>query len=139
MLTYSANLVIITFGTHIVTGYAEDSFINLEKDGDGVTRYVGADGEVARSMSLNKCYNITLTLSGASPTNDYLMNLWNKDQQRGDGIEPITVKDLAGGRLFNANECWIVNPPAYNPGATLPDMEWTLNTGKADYVSENIA
>lgn len=46
--TYNPKEVLVSFDTHSVTGYAEDSFINLEKNGDGITDVVGCDGEQIR-------------------------------------------------------------------------------------------
>lgn len=47
--TYNPKEVNIAIGTHIVTGYAEDSFVSIEPSGDGTTKKIGADGEVTRS------------------------------------------------------------------------------------------
>ena len=49
--TYNPKEVNIAIGTHIVTGYAEDSFVSIEPSGDGTTKKIGADGEVTRSIS----------------------------------------------------------------------------------------
>ena len=48
--TYNPKEVIVTCGTHIVTGYADDSFISIEPNGDGITKKTGCDGEIARSI-----------------------------------------------------------------------------------------
>ena len=48
--TYNPKEVLISFGTHSVTGYAEDSFVNLEKNGDGISDVIGCDGEQIRSL-----------------------------------------------------------------------------------------
>ena len=39
--TYNPKEVIVTCGTHIVTGYADDSFISIEPNGDGITKKTG--------------------------------------------------------------------------------------------------
>ena len=44
--TYNPKEVIVTCGTHIVTGYADDSFISIEPNGDGITKKTGCDGEI---------------------------------------------------------------------------------------------
>lgn len=41
--TYNPKEINIAFGSHIVTGYAEDSFVSIEPSGDGTTKKVGAD------------------------------------------------------------------------------------------------
>lgn len=36
--TYDPKEVVVACGTHIVSGYADDSFINIEPNGDGITK-----------------------------------------------------------------------------------------------------
>ena len=43
--TYFSKKVTVTAGYHIVTGFAEDSFVSIEETGDGVQSVAGADGE----------------------------------------------------------------------------------------------
>ncbi len=42
--TYNPKEVTMALGNHIVTGYADDSFITIDPNGDGVTKKVGCDG-----------------------------------------------------------------------------------------------
>lgn len=44
--TYNPKEVTIALGNHIVAGYADDSFITIDPNGDGVTKKVGCDGEI---------------------------------------------------------------------------------------------
>ena len=60
--TYNPKEITISLGTHIVTGYGEDSFVTIEANTDGITKKVGCDGEVVRSISPDHTYNISLTL-----------------------------------------------------------------------------
>ena len=39
--TYNPKEVVIACGSHIVTGIADDSFISIEANGDGITKKVG--------------------------------------------------------------------------------------------------
>ena len=57
--TYNPKEVLISFGTHSVTGYAEDSFVSLEKNGDGISDVIGCDGEQIRSLDPDDTWNIT--------------------------------------------------------------------------------
>ena len=49
--TYDPKKVLIACGTHSVTGLADDAFVSVEPAGEGVTRKVGCDGEIVRSIS----------------------------------------------------------------------------------------
>ena len=39
--TYNAKEVTIACGSHIVTGVADDSFVSIEPNGEGITKKVG--------------------------------------------------------------------------------------------------
>lgn len=51
-----------------LTGFAEGSFISIEKDEDSITPVVGAKGNVAVARSNNRMYTVTLTLDQTSPS-----------------------------------------------------------------------
>ena len=58
--TYSPDDVKIIFGAFpIASGLADGTFINVDPMGDGTTSQAGADGEVARAMSLDRRYQVT--------------------------------------------------------------------------------
>ena len=52
MQTYNPKKITIAFGTHIVTGYADDSFVTITAAGDGTTFKQGCDGEIIRSVPM---------------------------------------------------------------------------------------
>ena len=60
--TYNPKEVTIALGNHIVVGYADDSFITIDPNGDGVTKKVGCDGEIVRSISPDDTYIVKLTV-----------------------------------------------------------------------------
>lgn len=137
--TYDAKRVVITIGSHTVTGYAEDTFINIEPEGDGTTAVSGADGEVARSLSNNPLNTITLTLQQTSPSNGILSTILTLDKAGGKlGILPFTVRDLRGNTVFAASQCWVTNFAAIEFGSEIGDREWTLMAvATAVYVGGN--
>jgi hypothetical protein len=125
--TYDPKRIIITIGSHVVSGYAEDTFISIEETGDGVSAMAGADGEVGRSVSNNPLHDITLTVMATSPTNDYLSRLRQRDRASGGaGVVPFTLRDLNGTTLFVASQAWVVKMPTQEYGATLGEREWAL-------------
>lgn len=132
--TYNPKEVLISFGTHSVSGYAEDSFVNLEKNGDGISDVIGADGEQIRSLDPDDTWNITLTLLQESVTNSWLQNMHDKDRATGDGMFPVTVKDLRGETLFSCEQAWVTIAAARPFGRTAQNREWTFRTGEADLI-----
>ena len=132
MLTYDPRRVEIIYGTKRLTGMADDDMVTIEPLGDGAVQYVGADGEVARSMDPNRTYKITVNLASTSKSNDYLSKVYNLDRKTGNGILPLMVKDLSGTTLFSAEEAYIANYPQAKKGREVDGQEWVFNTGNVD-------
>lgn len=132
MKTYNPKQVSIALGNHIVTGYAEDTFVNIEQQTDGITMKVGCDGEVVRSVSPDNSFNITLSLLMYSPTNKFLNNKRKQDRDYGNGTFPVIIKDILGNTLFTTNEAWVVKAPAFGYGRESANREWVLACGEGD-------
>ena len=60
--TYNPKEVVISAGPHIVTGIADDSFVTIEANGDGITKKVGCDGEIVRAVSPDGTYKVKIAL-----------------------------------------------------------------------------
>lgn len=134
--TYSAKDVLIAFGSHAVTGTADDSFVTIEPNGDGVMKKVGCDGEVVRAISPDGTYKIKVSLLQTSPTNSYLQNKYNQDRQNGEGTFPVLIKDIRGGVVFSAGCGWVVKPPSRGYGKDSNNREWEIDTGNDAFLSE---
>ena len=132
MLTYDPRRVEIIYGTKRLTGMADDDMVTIEPLGDGAVQYVGADGEVARSMDPNRTYKITVNLASTSKSNDYLSKVYNLDRKTGNGILPLMVKDLSRTTLFSAEAAYIANYPHAKKGREIDGQEWVFNTGNVD-------
>lgn len=127
--TYSAKQVIVALGSHAVTGFADDSFVTIEKNGDGITKTVGCDGEIVRSIDPDNTYKVKISLLQPSPTNAFLQNKFAQDYQTGDGTYPILIKDLKGGMIFSADTAWASKPATRTFGKSNNNREWELDTG----------
>lgn len=134
VLTYDPKKNIVIFGAQQIHGFAEDDIVEIAPLGDGMTIYVGADGEVGRSIDPNECYEVTLHLATTSRSNEYLSLLFNTDRKTGKGLYPLMIKDLSGQTMFFARQAWIQNAPEGSKGRQIDANEWVLNTGKATYV-----
>ena len=124
--TYNAKQIKIALGNHIVTGVAEDSFVQIEPNGDGTTLKVGCYGEVNRAITVNNTLNVKISLLQNSPTNQYLRDRYKKDQEDGTGWFPILIKDLMGNEKFSGSYAWVVNQAAWGRGKEPTNMEWDL-------------
>ena len=132
MKTYDPKKIIIIFGVRRLTGMSEDSIVSIKPQGDGLQTYVGADGDVARSLDPDATYEVTVSLNTTSNSNDYLSNMYNYDRETGNGIAPLLIKDLAGTTLFSAPEAWVSNMPEASRGLTVDKQEWVFHTGQVE-------
>ena len=127
--TYNCKEVTIALGSHLVTGYADDSFITIDPNGDGVTKKVGCDGEIVRSISPDDTYIVKLSFLQTSATNSFLPERFAQVRQTGEGMFPILIKDLKGGMLFSSDAAWPAKPASRGYGKESNNREWELHTG----------
>ena len=127
--TYNPKEVIVSLGTHMAGGFADDSFISIEANGDGITKVVGCDGEIARSITPDDTYVLKLSCLQTSQTNSWLQNMHNYDVNTGNGMFPVLIKDLRGGMVFSANAAWVVKSTPRGFGKEQANREWEIHTG----------
>lgn len=128
--TYNCKQVMVALGNHVLTGYAEDSFITIEKQGDGVMSKVGCDGEIARAIDPNKQFKIKISVLQNSPSNKWLQSRYNLDNDTGNGMFPVLIRDLTGRTVFSSNVAWVVKPTSYAYGKDTTNREWEIDTGE---------
>ena len=124
--TYNPKKVTMALGTHMVRGYAEDSFITIEPVGEGVTSQSGADGEVVRSVDPDNRFTVKIVVQQTSSTNEFLQKMRKKDKKNGTGIFSLNVKDLMGKETFSAESAWVKNDASWARGKGATDREWEL-------------
>lgn len=129
--TYDPKKVVIALGNHMVTGYADDSFLTIEHNGDGIVHKVGCCGEIARAITPDDTSKIKLSLLQMSDTNSFLQNAYNGDRKTGEGMFSILIKDLRGGVVFQSEACWVIKSTSRGFGKDTNSREWELNTGSS--------
>ncbi|KKN04674.1 hypothetical protein LCGC14_1095070 [marine sediment metagenome] len=127
---YDPKSIIISVGTFVVEGFADGTFVTVERNEDSFSVQVGSDGEAARSKSNNRSGRITIQILQSSPSNDLLSALHALDENSpsGDGIVPSIVKDLNGTSLYTAQHSWIVKGPSAEHGREATAREWVIET-----------
>lgn len=125
--TYDPRDVMVVVAGTVLTGFAEGTFVQVEKASENYTKYVGAQGEVARARNADPTGTITVTLAQTSPSNAFLNNLAkSKETFSAYVIDRNTRQVQAGGTT-----CWIQKPAAASWGAEVGSREWTIEV--ADY------
>jgi len=134
--TYDPKKVLISLGDHIVTGTSDSTFVSIEANGDGITKKVGCDGEVVRSIDPDHTATVTITVLMQSPTIAWAQKMYDRDVVDGEGTFSILIKDLKGGLVFTANDAWVTKPPNREFGKDMPDREIEIACGEATWEGE---
>lgn len=132
--TYDPKKVLVTFGPVLFSGFADGTFITAVRNNQGVNLEVGSTGDAARALSNDKSGIITLTLLQSSNVNALMSGIEKLDQENGDGVLPLFIKDLKGLDLVKAGTAWIQKMADYNRGRVIADgnVPWILETDDLD-------
>ena len=127
--TYSPSDVSIIVAGHIVTGYTETSFVDIEFSNDRITMEKGADGEVARVINSDNSAMITIRLQQTSPSNDVLSLLFDADIISKSAAFPIQVTDNSGSSTYTCDAAWITQYPSTTFSNGIEQREWKVQCG----------
>ena len=124
--TYDPNEVICIVGGAIISGYADGTYLNVERDEQMFQKVEGADGFVYRAKSNNKSGVLTLTLQQTSPSNDVLSGFMVADELTNSGIVPVFIKDAIGTTVLVSGEGWVQQMPAVGYAKEVNNREWSI-------------
>lgn len=124
--TYNSKKVTCALGSHVASGFADDSFIVIEESGDGVSVVSGADGELARSIDPSELFTVKLSVQQQSRTNAFLNKMYYAGKNNEAGTFSVNIKDLLGKDQFVADVAWVTKLPAKTKGKAQNNMEWTI-------------
>ena len=131
--TYNPKKITCALGSHIVTGYADDSFITIESASDGTSYVVGADGEIARSIDPSSVYTLKLSLLQNSETNNFLQRMYDKDKTEGTGTFSVNNNDIIGKEKFVGATAWVTKPASWGRGKSQTNREWEIVVGEGEF------
>lgn len=136
ILSYSpSDVIVIAAGVVPLTGMADGTFININKEEAPFTTKVTADGVVSRSYKDSGLYTVDITLHSASSSNDVLTKLWILDEATQRAKFPLFIKDAFGTSLFQSTTSWVSSVPDMSFGKEITDRKWTITCSE---VSINI-
>lgn len=127
--SYDPGQVDFNVGGRDVSGYADGTFLDVEKNVDQATLVVGSDGDNTLALSQNRSGKITCTLQQSSPLNDYFSGLADALENRTGGVVPLIVKDNNGTTLASAKQAWIVKRSKTTFAKDPENREWVFETG----------
>lgn len=130
--TYDPAAVLPSFAKNVLTGFADGTFIEVERNEDGFTLAVGAGGESARAASRNKSGRITFTILSTSQTNDILSAIAVQDELLGTGVGEFQMVEANGTTVVHATNCWVMKLPKVERGKEVSDTVWVLESDNID-------
>ncbi len=118
--------VILTVGGYIISGYADGTFVSVERNEDAYTESVGADGEVVRVRSHNRLAQLVVTLQQTSESNSVLSTIAQLDERANAGVVPVLLKEIDGDTVIASGKAWIKKFANVEYGKEVTNREWTL-------------
>jgi hypothetical protein len=133
--TYDATQVILSVNGKVIGGYADGTFIELERTSASFTKVVGADGHTSRAKTNDLSGTLTITLAQTSPSNDVLSELHNQDLIDNTAVFPIIMEDISGNtQLFNATG-WVEGMPKTGFAKDISNREWVIHLSTMQFVA----
>jgi len=132
--TYSPDevtmLITVDGNTHIVSGFATGTFINISRMTAASTLNVGSDLSAFRVKKRNKASTIEVTLHQASISNKVFQQIQiaDEDDATDTFVFPITIKDNSGQSVYFASQAFIGTqaPSAFSDSETGENRVWTI-------------
>lgn len=128
LTTYDPKNVSVIIGGKIMSGFADGTFVTVERNEQAFNLKVGVDGEGTRAKSNNKSGKITIVLMQSSPSNDDLSAIAAADELTGAGIVPSLVKDNSGTSLATALTSWVQKYSNNEYGKEVTTRTWIMET-----------
>lgn len=125
---------------HIVSGFTEDSIVNIERSAETFTLYTGADNTSTRIYNANKSASITVSLQQTSASNDIFSLLYANDaaSRNSSGLFSIQISDASGRSQYFSDDAYIGVVPNSAFANTMQAREWMIQAHNLDtYIGGN--
>lgn len=123
-IAYDPLKVKLYLGGSLITGYAPDTMLEIERTEDNIHVTVGVQGDVSTALSRNHFGTITIHLENTSPSHEALL-VW---QQQADvtGLVwfPVILQGSQAPSLDSMG--FIQKQPNLTYGSSVGTMTWTI-------------
>ena len=123
---YAFSRVILRYGAHVFSGFAEGDAISFDPNADTITSAQGADGETVINTRTLRNSRLTVRLMASSLSNSYLSALFATQALAGFSgtYPPLNLTDLSTQSTITAPQAWIVQQPPTSFGEESGTVEW---------------
>lgn len=118
----------VVFNGVPISGFMPGTFIEWSRNTESFRQIVGSDGSGARAASADRSGTVTLTLKQTSPSNGPLSGFASLDENTGDGVGPLAIKDLGGLDAIAAATAWIQKPADGEVSNEITGRQWIFET-----------
>lgn len=125
--TYDPKLVLVIVGGVPLSGFADGTFVAVERTSDTFSKVSGADGVLSRAKTNDRSGTLTLTLAQTSPANDVLTGFAVADELTNEGVVPVSITDLSGRTAIVSGFGWVKKPAKAEFGKEISNREWALD------------
>ena len=132
MYTYDPKDASLIVGGFAMSGFADGTFISVERTSDAFSKVTGADGITSRAKSNDKSGTITITLAQTSPSNDILSGFAILDESKNAGVVPASLLDFAGKTVAASAFAWVKKSPKADYSKEVGNREWVLDCADLD-------
>ena len=114
---------------HVLSGFSEDSIVQIERVAETFTMYTGADNTSTRIYNANNSAKLTLSLQQTSASNDILSAMYHNDAASRDssGLFSIQIKDNSGRSNYFSDDAYIGVVPNSNFNNSMQTREWVIH------------
>jgi hypothetical protein len=138
LATYAPNDVSIiitqpsTGIAHQISGYTEDSIVNIEWSHPRYALYTGADNTGTRVYNASNSATLTIALQQTSASNDVLSQLFNNDGRNSAGLFSIQVKDSSGRSIYFSDDAYVGVRPSASFSNSMNHRDWAIQAFNLD-------
>lgn len=132
---YSFGDVILLVNANEIKGFDEgDDTIVAERLNDSASHTIGADGEMAISLSMDRSGTLTFRLLQISDSNAIMSGLINA--QENGAFVPVFVQmlDNKGNDLISGTQGYVQRQSTVTRGTGINNQEWVLVLERLDFV-----
>jgi len=128
VLTFDPKQFSMIFSGKIISGFADGTFITVERNEQMFNLKIGVDGEGTRVKSNNKSGKISIILMQSSQSNDDLSAIAAADELTNSGTGEALVKDPSGRTVCAAQTAWLQKYPNAEFSKEAMTRTWVLET-----------
>ena len=124
--TYDFKQISASFGTVILSGFAEDDAITLTPEANIYDAKKGCDGQTTRSRSNNDDYKATIRFMATSDAKSQMQELTLRNAALSGLTYPFRLISNSTNEFYFSPEAWVEKLPDADFGREVGEREYTV-------------